>query len=183
MEVTLKEARLVNLYLKYKALNFTPVFTLGHWYLRQFVKTNMTVGINRKEIIKDRLDLSGYDGIYGFDTQRIRGTRKFVFNFQTQSYVPFSWLGFRMSPFIAFDVGFIGEEPDPFFKNDSYTRVGFGFLISNDYFVFENIKISFSFFPNIPGEGQNIMRLNGNYDNLFRLDEYDYREPHILEFR
>ena len=35
----------------------------------------------------------------------------------------------------------------------------------------------------VPGEGQNIMRFNGNYDNLFRLDEYDYREPHILEFR
>lgn len=168
---------------KLQSTYFTPIFTLGNWYLRQFVKTNMTVGINRKEIIKDRLDLSGYNGIYGFDTQRIRGTRKFVFNFQTQSYVPFSWLGFRMSPFIAFDVGFIGEEPDPFFKNDSYTRVGFGFLISNDYFVFENIKLSFSFFPNIPGEGQNIMRFNGNYDNLFRLDEYDYREPHILEFR
>ena len=106
-----------------------------------------------------------------------------MFNFQTQSYVPFSWLGFRMSPFIAFDIGFIGEEPDPFFKNDAYTRFGFGFLISNDYFVFENIRLSFSLFPNMPGQGENIMQFNGNFDNLFRLDEYNFREPHILEYR
>tara|TARA_B100000929_G_scaffold230928_1_gene187352 strand:- start:1569 stop:3437 length:1869 start_codon:yes stop_codon:yes gene_type:complete len=162
---------------------FTPIFHFGNWYMRQFVKTNMTIGINRKDIIKDRLDLGGYYGIEGFNSEQVFGTRKFVFNFQTQSYVPFSWIGFRMSPFINFDLGFIGEEPQPFFKNDLYTRFGFGFLISNDYFVFENIKLSFSLFPNIPGQGQNIMRFNGNFNNLFTLDEYDYREPHILEYR
>ena len=47
----------------------------------------------------------------------------------------------------------------------------------------KNIKLSFSLFPNIPGQGQNIMRFNGNFNNLFTLDEYDYREPHILEYR
>ena len=162
---------------------FTPIFHFGNWYLRQFVKTNMTVGINREDIITDRLNLGGYYGIDGFRSEEVYGTRKFVFNFQTQSYVPFSWLGFRMSPFIAFDIGFIGEEPDPFFKNDAYTRFGFGFLISNDYFVFENIRLSFSLFPNMPGQGENIMQFNGNFDNLFRLDEYNFREPHILEYR
>ncbi len=162
---------------------FTPIFHFGNWYLRQFVKTNMTIGINRKDIIKDRLSLGGYYGIEGFNSEQVFGTRKFVFNFHTQSYVPFSWIGFRMSPFINFDLGFIGEEPEPFFKNDLYTRFGFGFLISNDYFVFETIKLSFSLFPNVPGQGQNIMRFNGNFDNLFTLDEYEYQEPHILEYR
>ncbi|MBW2962569.1 ShlB/FhaC/HecB family hemolysin secretion/activation protein [Mesonia aestuariivivens] len=162
---------------------FTPIFHFGNWYMRQFVKTNMTVGINRKDIIKDRLNLGGYYGIDGFNSNEVFGTRKFVFNFQTQSYVPFSWWGFRMSPFIGFDLGFIGEAPQPFFKNDLYTRFGFGFLISNDYFVFESIKLSFSFFPKVPGRGENIMRFDGNFDNLFRLDEYEYREPHILEYR
>src|SRR5690606_25686926 len=130
-----------------------------------------------------RLNLEGYDGIDGFDSQQVFGTRKFVFNFQTQSYVPFSWLGFRMSPFVGFDLGFIGEEENPFFKNNLYTKFGVGFLISNDYFVFENIKISFSLFPNIPGQGQNLMRLNANSDNIFSLDQYNYQEPHIIEYR
>lgn len=161
---------------------FSPIFKIGNWYLRQFVKTNMTVGLNRKNIIKDRLNINGYYGIDEFNSPRVYGTRKFVFNFQTQSYVPFNWLGFRISPFLAFDLGFIGEEPHAFFKNDVYTRVGLGFLISNDYFVFENIRLAFSLYPKIPGEGQNIMRFNGNFDNLFRLDDYNYREPHILEY-
>ena len=168
---------------KFEGTYFSPIFTIGNWYMRQFVKSNVVVGINRKEIIKDRIDLDGDRGIQGFNSQEVYGTRKFVFSFQTQSYVPFSWLGFRMSPFISFDLGFIGEEPRAFFSNDLYSRFGAGFLISNDYFVFDTIKLSFSVYPSIPGQGENIMKFNGNYDNLFNLDDYNYEEPHIVEYQ
>jgi hypothetical protein len=143
----------------------------------------VVVGFNRKEISKDRININDDEGIQDFSSSLVFGTRKFVFSFQTQSYVPFSWLGFRMSPFIDFDLGFIGEEPEPFFSNDLYGRVGVGFLISNDYFVFDSIRLSFSVFPNIPGEGENIMNFNGSYDNLFNLDSYGYKAPHIVEYR
>jgi len=169
--------------LSLKSTYFSPIFHIGRWYMRQFVKSNMVVGFNRKEIIKDRINLNDEEGIQDFNSSLVFGTRKFVFSFQTQSYVPFSWLGFRMSPFIGFDIGFIGEEPDPFFANDLYGRVGFGFLISNDYFVFDSIRLSFSVFPKVPGEGKNIMKFNGSYDNLFNLDSNNYKPPHIVEYR
>ncbi|MDN3593348.1 hypothetical protein [Zunongwangia endophytica] len=162
---------------------FTPIFRIGSWFFRQFIKTNMVVGIKRKDFINDRISINDDDGIYGFDTHEVYGTRKFVFNFQTQSYVPFNWLGFRMSPFVNFDLGFIGEEPTPFFQNELYTKFGLGVLISNDYFVFDNIRLSFAIFPNIPGRGRNVLDFDVNTDNQFRLENYRYEPPHILEFR
>ncbi|WBL21440.1 hypothetical protein [Zunongwangia sp. HRR-M8] len=162
---------------------FTPIFRIGSWFFRQFIRTNMVVGIKRKDFINDRISINDRDGIYGFDTHEVYGTRKFVFNFQTQSYVPFNWLGFRMSPFVNFDLGFIGEEPAPFFKNDLYTKFGLGVLISNDYFVFDNIRLSFAIFPEIPGRGRNVLDFDVNTDNQFRLENYRYEPPHILEFR
>ncbi len=162
---------------------FSPIFRIGSWFFRQFVKSNIVVGINRKDFIRDRITLNDEDGIYGFDTHEVFGTRKFVFNFQTQSYVPFSWLGFRMSPFINFDLGFIGEAPKPFFSNDLYTKFGFGLIISNDYFVFDNIRLSFAIFPNMPGRGRNVLDFNVNTDNQFTLENYRYEPPHILEYR
>lgn len=168
---------------KWQNTYFSPIFSIGTWYFRQFVRSDIVAGIKRKEFIKDRININEENGIYGFDSHEVFGTRKLVLNFQTQSYVPFSWLGFRMSPFVNFDLGFIGEEPNPFFKNDLYTKVGFGFLISNDYFVFDNVKISFAFFPNIPGRGQNIMKFNVNTDNPFDLEPYRYEPPHILEYQ
>lgn len=165
-----------------KTTYFSPVFSIGSLYLRQFAKYNMVVGINRKEIIKDRISLNDPYGIQGFESNEVYGTRKFVFSFQTQSYVPFNWLGFRTSPFVNFDLGFIGSAPDPFFKNEAFTKIGFGVLISNDYFVFENIKLSFFFFPKIPDDGSRF-RFSGTRDNQFNLQNYDYQPPHIIEYR
>ncbi|WP_249600620.1 hypothetical protein [Zunongwangia pacifica] len=162
---------------------FSPIFRIGNWFFRQFAKSNIVVGINRKDFIRDRITLNEENGIYGFDTYEVFGTRKFVFNFHTQSYVPFSWLGFRMSPFVNFDLGFIGEAPKPFFSNDLYTKFGMGFIISNDYFVFDNIRISFAIFPNMPGKGRNVMYFNVNTDNQFTLKNYRYEPPHILEYQ
>ena len=162
---------------------FSPIFRIGSWFFRQFVKSNIVVGINRKDFIRDRITLNDQYGIYGFDTHEVFGTRKFVFNFQTQSYVPFSWLGFRMSPFVNFDLGFVGSEPRPFLSNDLYTKFGLGLIISNDYFVFDNIRLSFAIFPNMPGRGRNVLDFNVNTDNQFNLEQYRYEPPHILEYR
>ena len=88
-----------------------------------------------------------------------------------------------MSPFVNFDLGFIGEAPKPFFSNDLYTKFGMGLIISNDYFVFDNIRLSFAIFPNMPGRGRNILDFNVNTDNQFSLEKYRYEPPHILEYR
>ncbi|SFU40116.1 hypothetical protein SAMN05216480_102268 [Pustulibacterium marinum] len=162
---------------------FTPVFSIGKWYFRQFAKLNSVVGINRKDIILDRIDLNGKNGITGFDSRQVFGTRKFVFSFRTQSYVPFDWIGFRMSPFLDIDLGCIGSEPHPFFKNEAYTKFGIGFLISNDYFVFENIKLSFFYIPKMPGNAGNQLQFQGSGYNQFSLEQYNYQPPHIIEYQ
>ncbi|GLB51281.1 hypothetical protein NBRC110019_03200 [Neptunitalea chrysea] len=162
---------------------FTPVFSIGNWHFRQFAKLNSIIGIARKNIILDRIDLNGENGIYGFDSPQVYGTRKFVFSFKTQSYIPFNWLGFRMSPYIDIDLGFIGSEPHPFFKNETYSRFGLGFLISNDFFVFENIKLSFFYIPKMPGYEGSVYRFKGSNDNPFNLENYNYQPPHIIKYK
>ncbi|GLB49314.1 BamA/TamA family outer membrane protein [Neptunitalea lumnitzerae] len=169
--------------LRLESTYFTPVFRIGAWYFRQFARINSVMGFGRKDFVLDRITLNEDNGIQGFDSPIVHGTRKFVFSFKTQSYVPFNWLGFRMSPFINVDLGYIGQEKQPLFQNESYKKFGFGFLISNDYFVFENITISFFYIPEIPGANGGNFQIKASTNNNFGLENYDYQPPHVIPYK
>ncbi|WP_291106476.1 hypothetical protein, partial [Flavobacterium sp. UBA6195] len=77
---------------------FSPLINIGNWRFRQFIKPTYVWGNNRDESFKDRLTLLDEDGLPGFNN-RLNGTQKWTVSFQTQSYIPGSWYGFRFSPY------------------------------------------------------------------------------------
>ncbi|MDO5608123.1 MAG: hypothetical protein Q4G08_06680 [Capnocytophaga sp.] len=165
-----------------EGIYFSDLFSMGDWYLRQFFRLSITAGFNRN-YQKDRLTLGGNDGIQGFQSDYVRGTRKLVLSSQTQTYSPFEWLGFRFSPFLAADIGFIGSEPKPFLQNDVYGKIGIGFYITNDYLAFNSVHLSFSYFPYIPGNGSHVLRMTGIRNSDFQLKNFEYQPPDIVPFQ
>lgn len=148
---------------------FTGLFEIGKWRFRQFVKPQLTVGLERFPY--DSLTLNKGYGIDGFNSLELRGTSRMVLTLQTQSYAPWNLIGFRFGPYFICSLGKLGDADRGFKDSKVYSQLGFGVLIKNQNFVFNNIQLSISFYPSIPGRGDNIFKMNS-----FRTTDFGFRD-------
>jgi len=163
-------------------INYSSVlFEIGKWKFRQFVKPQVTIG--RNMFPYDSLTLNNGYGLDGFNSTTLSGTTRMLLTFQTQSYAPWNLLGFRFGPAFICSMGMLGDEVTGFKKSKLYSQIGLGVLIKNENMVFRSFQISVSFFPSIPGKGQNIFKTNSfrTYDFGFR--DFETGKPGIIIYQ
>lgn len=160
---------------------FTNIYEMGDWKIRQFVQPRLTFGNNRLPIKYDSININNENGIQGFASNRF-GTQKLLVTLQTQTYAPGIFWGFRFSPFFNTTLAMLGDEQQPLFKGQLYTKFGLGVLISNDYLVFNSFQLSFAFYPTIPGEGDNLFKTNSFKNDDLRLLDYQIGQPGIVPY-
>src|SRR5690606_26546323 len=166
-----------------EGMYFSKVFQLGNWKFRQFFNPEFVIGYNRLNYEKDRISLNGRYGIEGFDSYHLRGTKKLLLNFQTQSYAPKQWLGFRFNPFLNMSLGMIGDTSHVLFDKRMYARFGLGVQIDNDYLIFNRFQLSISYFPSIPDNGHHIFKTNNLRNNQFQLQQFNVGQPEPVLFQ
>ena len=166
--------------IRVRSVYFTKLYQTGDWYFRQFIKPEIAFGFDREPIIKDQFNLSGPNGIEGFNN-RLLGTRKALLSLQTQSYAPGIWYGFRFSPFLNFTLAMIGGQDDSFFDNRLYSKIGLGVLISNDFLVFNQFQLSVAYYPTIPFEGYNVFKFNSFNNDDFNLQNFTIEQPELIK--
>lgn len=167
-----------------KTSYFTRLMSWGQWKFRNFISTNLIVGNNRVNSRGDRLTLNEHDplGIVGFYSRDVIGTNKFLTDIQIQSYSPYEFLGFRISPFLSSSLGLISNEGENLIDSKLYAKVGIGVMFTNDYLVFSNFQLSFAWYNNIPGQGENIFKTN-TFDNRdYELMDFDFGKPELIEY-
>lgn len=172
---------------------FTNLISLGkNWKMRQFIKPQILIGTNRLDSEGDRLtidynnkfrgvydhnfDLKNGAGIRGFDSD-LMGTKKYVLSLQTQFYSPWELWGFRLNPYLNFSAAALGNEGTSITQSKVYTSFGAGFIVRNDYLVFSSFQVSFSFYPQIPGQGENILKTNAFETDDFGFQSFDLGKP------
>ena len=173
---------------------FSHLITLKEgWKMRQFAKPQIVIGTNRLDSPADRLSLneepyftgihgSLYDdynpgSIRGFDSP-VFGTQKYVLETQTQFYSPWVWLGFRFNPYVNLAVAMLTDKSKNSSSNQFFSSIGLGCIFRNDYLVFNTFQISFTYYPNIPGQGRNQFK-----PNVFRTDDFGFQEFQISKPR
>lgn len=178
---------------------FSHLIDLGNdWKMRQFIKPQIIIGANRMDSPADRLSLNEYPGfsgahgkeydeynpgsIRGFDSP-VYGTKKYIFETQTQFYSPWTWLGFRFNPFANLTVAMITDKDDAFGKNPIYASIGVGCLIRNDFLVFNSFQFSLAYFPKIPGQGSHLFKPNAFRTDDFGFQEFQITKPKRVTFR
>lgn len=169
--------------LTFETSYFTNLFELGKWKLRQFAKVRMVSGVNRLPSRGDQLTLDEQNGIPGFTTAEHFGTKKFLIGFQTQAYSPWNLAGFRMNPYLSYTMGFLGSPTSGFSNSRAYSQIGAGFIITNDYLVFSSFQISIAYYPNIPGDGDNIFKTNAFSTDDFNLRDFDMAKPRTVDYQ
>lgn len=168
--------------LRIDGLYFTNMKDWGSWRFRHFIRPMLVFGDNRMPIVKDLLNLNGDNGIQGFDSRTLLGTKKLLLTLQTQSYSPWDLWGFRLNPFANITLGIIGDEQTKLYESNIYSKIGLGLLIYNDYLVFNSFQISFAYYPSIPGQGQNIFRSNTFKNTDIPLPDYQIGKPVVVPY-
>lgn len=180
----------------FQASYFTHLLSLGDkWKMRQFVKPQLVIGINRLNSEADRLSLNehaNFNGVYGnlytnsrngaiegFDASLV-GTQKYVLALQTQFYSPWELYGFRFNPFLNFTMGMLAESNRSWNRNPIYSSIGAGFIIRNNYLVFSSFQVSFAFYPQVPGQGQNIFKTNAFETDDFGFQNFQIGKPRTV---
>lgn len=161
---------------------FSPLLKIKNWKFRQFIRPTYIWGNNRNPSEKDKLSLNEDYGIQGFNSP-ISGTQKWIVSFQTQSYMPNDWNGFRFSPYFNFTMGSINNHSNNLFKNTVYTKVGVGALINNDFLVFNSFQISFSYYPTIPFEGDNLFKTNSFENTDLSVPDFQLNKPEYINYQ
>jgi hypothetical protein len=152
---------------------FTGLIEIGNWKFRQFVKPQITFGINRFSY--DSLTLN--NSLEGFNSSKLSGTNRILFMLQTQSYAPWNFIGFRFGPYLVYSLGMLGDAMSGFKNSKAYSQIGLGVLIRNENLVIGTFQISISFYPSIPGIGQDILKINSFKTTDFGFKDFEIKKP------
>jgi hypothetical protein len=156
------------------------MFKIGNWHVRQFIKPQVIIGINRFPY--DSLTINNENGIRGFSGSS-RGTKKIVVTLQTQSYAPWKVLGFRFGPFLNCSLGMLGDAPSGFRNGCVYSQLGIGALINNEYLVLSDFQLSVAYYPTVPGSGYNVVKFNAYRTFDFGFRDFIFGKPEIAAFQ
>jgi hypothetical protein len=160
---------------------FTHLFEFGNWKFRQFVKPQIMIGINRLK--NEAVSLNDYFGISGFTGENLTGTDKIVCSFQSQLYNSWNFYGFKFGPYFVYSLGMLGNDITGFNNSKVYSLFGIGTLIKNDHLLFNSFQFSISFYPYIPGNGNNILRLNAYETSDFGFQDFDVEKPIPIPYK
>jgi len=162
------------------AMYFSPLFKIGNWRIRQFIKPQVTWGLNRFPY--DSLTINNENGIRGF-TASVRGTKKIIITFQTQSYAPWNVLGFKFGPYLNCSLGALGSATSEFEKSSVYSQIGIGALIKNNFLLTSDFQFSIAYYPSIPGNGFNNIKANAYNAADFGFRDFIFGKPEIVPFQ
>ncbi len=163
---------------------FTKLVDFGSWKVRQFAKAQVIIGNDRIASPGDYLTLNeDNEGIGGFNTRNLYGTKKWLLALQTQSYSPWNAWGFRLNPYLNYTVGMLGDAKTGFSRSKLYSQVGVGLIISNDFLVFNTFQISFSYFPSLPEVGNNIFKTNAVNTEDFGFQDFSINKPRTVYYQ
>lgn len=166
----------------FQANYFTNLMTLGSWKLRQFVKPQLVLGSNRVEIMGDQVSINEDYGLNGFKMAEY-GTKKAILTSQTQFYSPWNLWGFRINPYFNYSIAMLGTPTRGILQSKAYSKVGIGVIISNDYLVFSSFQISLSYYPSIPGDGQNVFKTNSFETTDFGFQDFELAKPRTVIYK
>jgi hypothetical protein len=160
---------------------FTGLLEAGGWKIRQFIRPQITIGINRYGY--DRLTINEEYGLGGFNSPVLSGNSRLLFTSQTQSYAPWNFIGFHFGPYLILSLGMLGDAEKGFQSGRVYSQIGLGVLIKNDNLVMNSFQVSLAFYPVIPGVGENILKLNSFQSFDFGFRDFETGKPARVVYR
>lgn len=168
--------------LQLETLYFTKLSEWGNWKLRQFIWGRGTWGINRNP--EELLSIDDENGLRGFRSNLLRGSRRVALNYEANLYTPFSLFGFKLATVVFADVAWLsaGNKSSPF-KDAPYQGYGIGLRFRNEYLSFSTIQLSLSYYPNLPpNENIRAFRIFNTSRPYYDFQDFQFTRPGVADF-
>lgn len=162
---------------------FTNLIPYKEWNFRQFVKFRSVIGNNRESSKGDMLNINEENGIHGYNSAELYGTKKLLLTLQTQGYSPWNFAGFRINPYVSYTMAMLGDTTSELLGSKLYSQVGIGIIVSNDYLVFSSFQLSLAYYPSLPGDGNNIIKTNTFKTSDFGFQDFEVGKPQTVDYR
>lgn len=166
----------------FQANYFTNLIDLGRWKIRQFIKPQVLLGVNRINSLGDQLSINENYGINGFSSAYY-GTKKLILTLQTQAYSPWDLWGFRLNPYFNYSIAMLGNAEKGLSNSKAYSKISVGFIINNDFLVFSSFQLSLSYYPSIPNIGENVFKTNSFETTDFGFQDFELAKPRTVIFK
>ncbi|GAA4372410.1 hypothetical protein [Hymenobacter koreensis] len=165
-----------------EALAFTRLYHMANWQLRHFFWTRALIGIERQPGDLP-LIIEGSRGVRGFQPDGLlRGSSRFVVNYETNLFTPVSFLGFRLAGVAFADVAWLStngrESP---FQQKPYSGFGMGLRFRNEYLAVSTIQIMLGFYPRGIADG-NGLRIFESSRSYYQFNDFSFGQPGITRY-
>lgn len=124
---------------------FSPLFKLGNIYVRQFLSTSATWGLNRLMGEREQIGYNSVARMQGMGPRHnSMGHNRATFGGETVFFTPIFFYHFRFAFFVWGDVGVLGYNK-AIFSNPLSSVLGLGVRIKNERLIFNNIQLRLGF--------------------------------------
>lgn len=162
--------------LSFAVTHITNKWNLGKFGIRHYALLKAKQGFNRQP--DEQLYLSTEDGLYNLTTHELSGISKLSLSLNTVVYTPYKLLGFRFAVFVY--AGFATITPNNInLEHTIYEAYGAGIMVRNDHLVINNIRLSFTYYPNLPIP---VGKFNPYWFYTVNLPEFILDKPAPLDY-
>ncbi len=168
--------------LKLESLYFTKLTEWNNWKLRHFIWGRGTWGINRHP--EELLSINNENGIRGFRSNLLRGSRRVALNYEANLYTPFSLFGFKLATVFFADVAWLstGNKSIPF-RDAPYRGYGVGLRFRNEFLSFSTIQFLVSYYPKLPpNETINEFKIFEASRPYYDFRDFQFSRPGVADF-
>lgn len=162
----------------YRLNYFTNLFSMGRWYLRQFVNFNFLYGENKEP--REKVTLTSSD-LYGFNSGNMRGNTKMVFQSETVAYAPYNLVGFRFAPVFMAGFGMLGDG-NPLLQGRVYQGYSLGLMIRNENLLINTFQVAIGMYPVLPDGQKFVLKYNPVTSFTLRVRSFGYNKPIFLAY-
>jgi hypothetical protein len=159
---------------------FNDLLKFGRWGIRQLVDFHITSGINRSPL--ERININGNNGLEGFNSDVLKGYDRGIVTFADVIYLPYKWIGFQFAVVLFASLARIGETNSDLFSGRIYQGYGLGLLLKNEFLVVRNIQFSFGYYPQIPGNGNDIFKYNALKVTDLKYNDLYFSKPEFVGY-
>lgn len=148
---------------------------LNRYGVRQFIYYHLTQGLNRE--VYESVNINGNKGLYGFESNTLKGKSKMYLNLQALFYTPWNLIGFQFAPVVFAGWGMMDSNGTFLLKSTIYQVYGIGVMVRNENLIINSFRFSFAFYPYEPGRHGADFKINpfGAYD--LRFNDFFLTKP------
>ncbi|MGE5457798.1 MAG: hypothetical protein ACM3RX_05540 [Methanococcaceae archaeon] len=160
-------------------LFFSRLLNLGSFRWRHFLWNRYAQTFNSpggEEI----LDINNLNGLRGAALDNVRGSRKLVLNYESDFFLPLSFMDFKLAIINFADFALISPQNQSLFGSKLFQGYGIGFRIRNEHLIFPTIQVMFGFYPNLAqGRNVNVFKESSMF---YHFNEFQFSKPAQVEF-